>query len=71
MESNVETKFGTVTVRNAMLDIDGHTLDEGIEIKLDGILIGEIVGVRFDKDDYEELEAIEIVENWVENYCEY
>lgn len=74
MESIVETKYGTVTVRNAMLDVNGTDLESGVEIKLDGKLIGELVGESFDIDDYDEdeiEEAIELVEGWIEDHCEY
>ena len=38
MNRTVETKdYGTVEVRNAVFDLDGTTLQEGIEIKGDDI----------------------------------
>jgi hypothetical protein len=70
MESTLETQYGTVVIRNAMLDTDGTNLADGIEIKLDGVLIGEVIGQRFDKDDYEEEEAIAKAEYLIETYCE-
>ncbi len=44
MIRTLETKFGEITLRSAMLDIDGTNLEEGIEIKLEGELIGEVIG---------------------------
>ena len=43
------TDYGDVQVRNAMFDIDGTNLEEGIEVKGDGFLL-EIYGYR-DIDD--------------------
>jgi len=45
MNKVVETKdYGTVEVRNAIFDLDGTSLQEGIEIKGDDIELTEIVG---------------------------
>ena len=44
MIRTLETKFGEITLRSAMFDIDGTNLEEGIEIKLEGELIGEVIG---------------------------
>ncbi len=45
MNKIVETKdYGTVEVRTAVFDLDGTTLQEGIEIKGDDIELTEIVG---------------------------
>lgn len=63
MENIFETpNFGTVTVRNAMFDIDGTTLEEGIEIKGDDVELIEIYGYR----DVEEM-SVEDVETLIEN----
>lgn len=58
MEKIFETKFGEITLRTAMLDINGTDLVSGIEIKLDGKLIGEIFGFL----DVEELTIEEVEE---------
>ena len=63
MEKIFETKYGEVILRNVMIDINGTDLIEGIEIKLDGNLIGEEFGYK----DIEEL-TIEEVELYVENH---
>ena len=45
MSKKVETKdYGTVEIRTAVFDLDGTTLQEGIEIKGDDIELTEIVG---------------------------
>ena len=45
MSRIIETKdYGIVEIRNAMFDIDGTTLEEGIEIKGDKIGLIEIYG---------------------------
>ena len=65
VEKIYETDFGAVVVRNAMLDLDGTTLDDGVEIKneLNGVLI-ELQGHRdvedFTLDELEELIQSEI-----------
>jgi hypothetical protein len=59
MKRNFETKFGTITLQNAMFDIDGTNLEEGVEIKLDGDLIGEAYGYFDFGDDDITIEEIE------------
>jgi len=45
MSRIIETKdYGKVEIRNAMFDIDGTTLEEGVEIKGDEIGLIEIYG---------------------------
>ena len=45
MNRFIETKdYGKVEVRNAMFDIDGTTLEEGVEIKGDEIGLIELYG---------------------------
>ena len=46
MEKTFKTKFGKISLRTAMLETDGTNLEEGVEIKLDGKLIGEAFGWR-------------------------
>tara|TARA_Y100000389_G_C17425008_1_gene499045 strand:- start:1248 stop:1634 length:387 start_codon:yes stop_codon:yes gene_type:complete len=51
MNKTVETKdYGTVEVRTAVFDLDGTTLQEGIEIKGDDIELTEIAGY-YDVED--------------------
>ena len=61
MTKEFETQYGTVEVRNAMFDLDGTNLEEGIEISGDGILL-ENYGYR----DVEEM-SVEDVEDLIEN----
>jgi hypothetical protein len=51
-----DTDYGKVTVRNAMFDADGTTLEEGIEIKGEDIGLIELYGWR----DVEELTTEEV-----------
>ena len=62
-EKIYETDFGAVVVRNAMLDLDGTTLDDGVEIKneLNGVLI-ELQGYR-DVEEFTLDELEELIEN--------
>jgi hypothetical protein len=47
MERTLDTKYGQVTLRGAMLDVDGTNLIDGIEIKIDDMLIAEVYGKTF------------------------
>lgn len=68
LTNGVETKFGQIKMNHAMIDVDGTNLEDGIEIRLDGKLIGEALGFTSSKLD--EFESIEEVEKFVEEYCE-
>ena len=47
MSKIIETKdYGKVEIRNAMFDIDGTTLEEGLEIKGEEIGLIELYGWR-------------------------
>ena len=67
MEKTFDTAFGEVTLRGAMIDINGTDLVSGVEIKLDGELIAEVLGASFYhvKDM-----TIEEVEEFVEKHCD-
>ena len=67
MEKTAETKFGTVTLRGAMIDTDGTNLADGIEIKIDGILVNEVIGVTF--GEVEDM-SDEEVEDFVDRHCD-
>jgi len=57
MSKIIETQdYGKVEIRNAMFDIDGTTLEEGIEIKGKEIGLIELYGWR----DIEDLSSDEI-----------
>jgi hypothetical protein len=59
MNKIIETKdYGIVEIRNAMFDIDGTTLEEGIEIKGEEIGLIELYGWR----DIEELSSDKVNE---------
>jgi hypothetical protein len=57
MTKKVETSNGEVELRNAMIDIDGTNLEEGVEIVQDGDVINEWLGY-IDLDDEEEVERL-------------
>ncbi len=57
MTIEVELAIGEITVRNAMIDIDGTNLEEGVEIVQDGVVINEWLGY-IDLDDEEEVEQL-------------
>ncbi len=65
MEKTFNTKYGEVLLRTAMLETDGTNLADGIEIKIDGKLSGEV----FRRIDIEEM-SLEEVEELVKNNCE-
>jgi hypothetical protein len=55
----VQTKYGVVQLRVAMIDINGTDLCEGIEVKLDDELIGEVFNVQSDYIDELSIEEVE------------
>lgn len=66
MEKTWQTALGEVTLRGAMLDVNGTDLCDGVEIKLDGNLIGETTKITFsDIEDWDE----DQVELFVEDNC--
>ena len=59
MKKTFETIFGNVTVRNAMFDVDGTTLEEGIELKEEDGELHELFGYRnIDELTIKEVEKI-------------
>ncbi len=65
MEKTFDTKFGEISLRTAIFETDSTNLEEGVEIKLDGKLIGEAFGWR----DVEEM-TVKEVEAFVEKHCD-
>jgi hypothetical protein len=66
MSKIFDTSYGTVEVRTAMFDIDGTTLQEGVEVKGEEIGLIEVYGWR-DIDDLttQQVESlIKINERW-------
>lgn len=66
MTKTFNTNLGKVTLRSAMLDINGTDLVEGVVIKIDGKLAGEVVGIDF--DDVKDM-TIKEVEKFTEENC--
>lgn len=67
MQKTFDTAIGEVTLRGAMIDINGTDLVSGVEIKLDGELIGEVLGVSFYQ--VEDMSTKE-VEAFVKKHCD-
>lgn len=75
MEKTVETKFGEITLRDAILDMDGTNLEDGLEVKLDGEYLAEFAGKRvsdFNDDETDETDEtdIERLEEFIQANCE-
>ena len=60
MEKTFETKYGSVSLRGAMIDVNGTDLVEGVEIKLEGELVGEVLGRGF--SDVEDMSVADVEE---------
>ena len=67
MEKVFDTKFGNLTIRGAMLDINGTDLCDGIEFSFDGEFVGETTSVTFSQVEDMDIEEIEEL---VETYCD-
>lgn len=64
----VDTKFGEVKISTAMFDLDGTTLQEGIEIRIDNELVLELFDYTesdFNVMSIEEIENLLIQNNLV------
>jgi hypothetical protein len=46
MKKTFETSQGEVEVIDAMIDVDGTNLEEGVEIKLDGVFLSDIYNMH-------------------------
>lgn len=58
MEKTFDTNLGKVTLRGAMIDTDGTNLADGIEVKIDNKLIGEVLDTTFGEvEDFNDDEA--------------
>jgi len=67
MEKTFDTKFGQILLRNAMIESENGTdLNDGIEIKLDDELVGEVINFNFDFMD--EDTSMEDVEYFVQHF---
>ena len=67
MEKTFDTKFGEVTLRGAMIDTDGTNLSDGIEVKIEGKLISEVLDRTF--CSVEDM-TVKEVEEFVEENCD-
>lgn len=44
MNAKIDTIFGDAVVNDVMIDTDGTNLADGVEIKINGVVIAEIIG---------------------------
>ena len=62
----VATKYGIVGLRYAMIDIDDHNLEEGIEVSLNSEYLGNVFNTStFEVEELSLLEIEEIVEQFI------
>lgn len=54
----VETNYGHMEVIPRMLDTDGTNLESGVDVRLEGEFVGEVVGGS------QYFESVEALENW-------
>ena len=54
----VELDLGEVEVCNVMIDVDGHNLEEGIDMYYKGEHITALVGISADSQSEEELDEM-------------
>ena len=62
------TIYGEVKFQFAMLDTDGTTLEEGVEVKVNDELVAELVGARmseFEELTDEEVENLIVEKSWI------
>lgn len=61
MTKLIETRFGEVTLRNVMLDLDGTNLVSGISLSFNKDVFAEISGYSIDDfgNDEEDLDLLE------------
>ena len=64
MEKTIETKYGEVTLRDIVKDVDGTNLEDAVEVTLDGEVIAELMGGTFD-DDITAGETEELIKDYV------
>jgi len=64
MEKKFDTIFGEVTVRDAMIDVNGTDLVDGVEFKIDEEYVGETTSLTFSQVDEDNIEEL------VETYCD-
>lgn len=62
----VETKYGIVGLRFAMIEIDDHNLEEGIEVSLNSEYLGNVFNTStFEVEELSLSEIEEIVEEFI------
>ena len=44
----IETKYGEVTLKDVVHDVDGTNLVDAVEVELDGEVLGVLPGASFD-----------------------
>ena len=66
MEKKFDTVYGEVKLRKAMIDTDGTNLADGIEIKINDKLKGEVLDMHIDLDEMTDEDAEVFVETYVD-----
>jgi len=52
----IETEFGYMEVTPSMIDTDGTNLEAGVDVRLDGEFVGDVIGGTYMFDSLEDLE---------------
>jgi hypothetical protein len=45
LKNGVETKWGKIIIRDVVFDMDGTNLEDGLDIRLDGEVVGKAIGL--------------------------
>lgn len=60
MERTIETDFGTVRIKGAMIDAEFNMLEEGVDVWIDGVYQGNLIGVYTDDQEDEIIKLVEL-----------
>ena len=60
MERTIETDFGTVLIKSAMIDAEFNMLEEGVDVWIDEVYQGNLIGVYTDDQEDEIIELVEL-----------
>ena len=68
LTEGVDTFHGMITMNHAMIDVDGTNLEDGLEIRVDGKVVGEALG--FTSSKIESFESVEEIEEFIEKHTD-
>lgn len=60
MERIIETDFGTVRIKGVMIDAEFNMLEEGVDVWIDEVYQGNLIGVYTDDQEDEIIELVEL-----------